>query len=256
MFSNSQPKFVWNEEQKRWIAIPANETKLAQWAATFSPAGWSRLLRKQRLLGKIAITEAKLQKIAKLANVQNHSEFGSRIYGLMLDAHRNDAARRGNTSENIKATLDRVIKHANSLTDALRAVDIGSGGEYPGSLLEGQLEKFHFQQQLILIPELIELLNSLAVAAANAKPKRKKRGRRPNWAFDNFVMGLLTAARQWGGHWSVHKLDGVYKGELLEALLILEPYLPPKFYPQKAELGRAIEHIRRKLNKNIAENPG
>ena len=62
--------------------------------------------------------------------------------------------------------------------------------------------------------------------------------------------------RQWGGHWSVHKIDKVYKGELLEALLIMEPHLPPKFYPQKAELGRAVEHIRRNLNKYIAKNPG
>jgi len=146
--------------------------------------------------------------------------------------------------------------HANSLTDALRAVDIGSRSEYPGDLLERQLEKFHFQQQLILIPELIEILNSLSTAASKAKPQKRKRGRRPNLAFDEFVRGLLMIVRQWGGHWSVHKIDKVYKGELLDALLIMEPHLPPKFYPQKAELGRAVEHIRRNLNKYIAKNPG
>jgi hypothetical protein len=256
MFSNVQPKFVWNAEQKRWTAIQANETKLARWAASFSPAGWNRLLRKQKLLGRPGITEAKLRKISELANVQNHFEFGRQIYGLILDAHRNDAASRGSTVENIKTSLNRVIRHANSLNDALRAIDIGSPGEYPGNLLERQLEKVHFQEQLILIPEFIELLDLLAAAASNAKPQKIKRGRGSNWAFDRFVMGLLMAVRQWRGHWSVHKIGKVYKGELLDALLILEPYLPPKFYPQKAALGRAVEHIRKKLNKIIAENPG
>jgi hypothetical protein len=156
MFSNVQPKFVWNAEQKRWTAIQANETKLARWAASFSPAGWNRLLRKQKLLGRPGITEAKLRKISELANVQNHFEFGRQIYGLILDAHRNDAASRGSTVENIKTSLNRVIRHANSLNDALRAIDIGSPGEYPGNLLERQLEKVHFQEQLILIPEPVE----------------------------------------------------------------------------------------------------
>jgi hypothetical protein len=246
------PKFVWNAEHKRWDAIAVDDSKLAQWAASFSLAGWSRMLRKQPAAPSLRITEQTLQKIAELAGVENGHEFGDHICGLMLDAHKNDARLNGSSAKTVKQKLETVIARAQALKETLRDIDVGGSAEYPGSLLEYQLEKTHFKGQSILLPELSELLDELIASASKAKPRKQQMGRRPaaggNPAFNGFIECLYMAARQRGGELPVYKdpKSAAYKGNLLSALEILKPYLPVGFYPP-GDLGRSVDHIIDKL---------
>ena len=69
MFSGSPPKFVWNAKHKQWDSIPAGESKLEQWEASFGPVVWSRLLRKRKLKLKFP-TEEELLGILKACQGQ------------------------------------------------------------------------------------------------------------------------------------------------------------------------------------------
>ena len=64
------------------------------------------------------------------------------------------------------------------------------------------------------------------------------------------------AARQRGGRrWTVYRANGngEWTGTLLQALEVLRPYLPRGFFPP-GELGRSVEHIKKKLNDHITKN--
>jgi hypothetical protein len=63
------------------------------------------------------------------------------------------------------------------------------------------------------------------------------------------------AVRMGGGSWTNYRArDGTWKGTLLEALGLLKKYLPEKFFPT-GELGRSVEHIRKKLADDIRRAP-
>jgi hypothetical protein len=258
MFSSSPPKFVWNAKHKRWDSFPAGESKLEQWEASLGPVVWSRLSR-TRLKLKFP-TEEELLRISKLAKVSDHSGFGQHICSVVIcDAHRNQASRRV-SNEKVRASLDKVRKRARLLENALREIDVEAPAEYAGLLLEYELGQVQFKEQLILFPEWTDLLDLLASAASSAEQRlNPKRGRKPaaggNFAFDTFVRQLLMAPRQWSRRWSLYRCpDGTYKGTLLEAIAILRPYLPDKLFPQNVNLGRSVQHIRKKLNDHIARN--
>jgi hypothetical protein len=258
MFSGSPPKFVWNAKHKRWDSFPAGESKLEQWEASLGPVVRSRLLRKRKLKLKFP-TEEELLRISRLANVSNHSEFGQQICSIILDAYWNHASRKV-SNEKVRASLDKVRERARLLKNASREIDVRAPAEYAGLLLEDELGKAQFKEQLILFPDWTDLLDLLASAACSAEQRlNPKRGRKPaaggNFAFDTFVHNLLMLARQYRGRWSLYRRsDRIYTGTLLEAISILEPYLPDKLFPQNVNLGRSVEHIRKKLNDHIARN--
>jgi hypothetical protein len=261
MFSGSPPKFVWNPKHKRWDSVPAGESKLEQWAASSSPDVWSRLSRKRKLTrNKLKFpSKEKLLRISSLAEVSDHSGFGQLIFSIILDAHWNHASRKV-SNEKVRASLDKVRRRARLLKKVLGEIDVGAPAEYAGLLLEGELGKVQFKERLILFPDWTDLLDLLASATSSAEQRlNPKRGRKAaaggNFAFDTFVRQLLMAAPQWGSRWSLNRRpDGTYEGTLLKAISILKPYLPDKLLPQNVNLGRSVEHIRKKLKDQIARN--
>jgi hypothetical protein len=145
--------------------------------------------------------------------------------------------------------LQTIAEKSSNLSRSLAAIDIGRGGsaEYAGYLLEMKLADSVSKQALVLIPEFVTLLEAASTAAGEAAlsvvPKHGPKGARGNAAFNPFIELLLGAARQKHGGWTLHKsVDGKWIGSLLEALKILEPYLPKGFFP-RAELGRSVKHI-------------
>jgi hypothetical protein len=155
----------------------------------------------------------------------------------------------------VKGALSSVAKQAAKLAATLRKMDIkiagGTGGsnQAAGTLLE--LELAETQEELI--PKYAELLDSLQAAATRraklSVSKRGPRGAGGNRAFDLFVEQLAIAAIVRGGRWSAYRLaNGKWKGPILEALHLLKPYLPHRFFPP-GELGRSVTHIQEKLEK-------
>ena len=110
---------------------------------------------------------------------------------------------------------------------------------------------------MVLLPRYIDLLDALSRAAQRAacKPMHVPKGAGGNWAFDNFINDLVMTARMLGGSWTNYRSrDDTWKGTLLEALRILEKYLPRDFFPP-GMLGRSVEHIRKKLADHIRRAP-
>jgi hypothetical protein len=157
----------------------------------------------------------------------------------------------------IRTTLDDISKKAQQLGADLKAIDVGSGGsaEHVGQLLEWELSRL-FNKRPMFLREYIAVLGKLNDAAKGGSSSVKtKRGQR-NLAFNQFVEGLLMAAEQRRGHWTIYRaVDQEWTGTLLEALTILQLYLPPQFFPE-GELGRSAEHVRSKLEKHITKNEG
>jgi hypothetical protein len=106
---------------------------------------------------------------------------------------------------------------------------------------------------MVLLPEYIDLLNALSNIAQRVAqgPMHLPKGAGGNPAFDRFIRNLLMGARMYGGSWTNYRSkDQTWKGTLLDALKILKKYLPPRFFPP-GELGRSVEHIKRKLWNHI-----
>jgi hypothetical protein len=199
-----------------------------------------------------------MQKLARLAKVDDFLIFHQHIRSLILDAHLNDSLFRDFSTTQTRTTLDEMSKKAQRLVADLKAIDVGSGGsaEHAGQLLEWELSKFPINKRPMFLPEYIAALGKLNDAAERGLSSiETKRGQR-NLAFNQFIEGLLMAAEQRRGHWTIYKAaDETWKGTLLEALAILQKYLPPRFFPS-AELGRSVEHVRSKLKKHITKNQG
>ncbi len=98
--------------------------------------------------------------------------------------------------------------------------------------------------------------DSFGVTTVRASERSVERSLR-EWflAINLFIDGLLMAAWQRDGRWTVYRSpNGKWSGTLLQALTILQQYLPPQFFPVGAELGRSVEHVRKKLKDYIAKN--
>jgi hypothetical protein len=121
-----------------------------------------------------------------------------------------------------------------------------------------ELAREAFKGQMILIPESLEfadLVNDAACRAAeHAKSKRGPKGAAGSPAFGPFIESLQMAAWQRRGDWTnFRSADGSWTGSFLQAVGILKPYLPVDFLP-RGDIGRAIEHVRKKLKDHIAKN--
>ena len=217
--------------------------------------------RRRKLLPKLKLSypnEHELQKLARLADVDDFTIFGQHIPSLILDAHLNDLSFRKYSTPQITEVLNNISSKAKQLGAALKAIDVGSNGsaEHAGQLLEWELSKFPFNKPPMFLPEHVAALGRLSDAAKRGSSSVKtKRGQR-NLAFNQFIEGLLMAAEQRGGRWTVYRsADQTWKGTLLEALTILQQYLPRQFFPD-GELGRSVDYARSKFEKHITKNQG
>jgi hypothetical protein len=193
-------------------------------------------------------SDSELQRLARLAGVDDEMKFGEHIRQILLDAHVNDSMLRTPSIPKVKTALESVSQKARALGAALRRLGVGTKGftERAGMLLEWEMN----HPPLVLIPDCIKFLDSLADSASRAarhgKSNRGPRGAGGNPAFNLFIESLLVAAWQRGGDWTIFRsADHTWTGSLLEAVTLLGRYLPDKFLPSGR--GRSIEHIRKKL---------
>jgi hypothetical protein len=115
-----------------------------------------------------------------------------------------------------------------------------------------------FKGQQMLIPACLEFLDRMKDAASKATPstksKRGPKGTTGTPAFGAFIESLQMAARQRGGDWTIYRAaDQSWTGSLLEAVMILKPYLPNNFLP-RSEVGRPVEYNKGKLMEHIRNN--
>jgi hypothetical protein len=204
-------------------------------------------------------TDDEQRHIARLAKVDH--PFHATINGIILDAHLADATYRTLSIPQVKVALNNVGNQAIQLAELLSALDIGRGSrgslQRAGVLIEAELFLEQMKARPILLPKYIDLLDGLSSAARRAaqKPMHPPKGAGGNPAFDRFIEDLLMAARSRGGTWTNYRPDGKeWKGTLLEALEVLKKYLPARFFPP-GELGRSVEHIRKKLKDHIKKAP-
>jgi hypothetical protein len=221
----------------------------------------SRWERKRALLPKLRLaypTEEDVLQLAGLAKIETdrQAHFGSPIRNIILDAHLNNDLYRDLSAVEVRRHLLSVRKKALDLKKALAAVDVGTKGsaESAGNLLEIGLTNSKLKE----LPDYQNALLELA-KAADAKiqvivSKRGPKGAGGNMAFDFFIQGLHMAALMFGGKWTISRsVDGSWKGTYLEALKILTPYLPRGLLPI-ADIGRSIEHVRKRLTDHITKN--
>jgi hypothetical protein len=249
------------EAKDRTEPVTMTDDRLALWNALVE----NRWSRKQKLLPNLRLTypsDDESRTIAELAEVNNAWRFARTIESNILDAHLNHNSFRTLSIPQVKGALKRVSSEANRFAQMLGKLDVGRGSrgseDYAGWLIELELA---FQQSqtnaMVLIPTYIDLLGAFSVAAQSAeqRPIRVPKGAGGNPAFDQFIEDLLMAARMLGGHWTNYRLrDGTWKGTLLATLGILKRYLPEEFFPP-GELGRSVEHIRKKLKDHIRRAP-
>jgi hypothetical protein len=216
-----------------------------------------RFDRRRKLLKNLKLKypgDDERRKLAELAKVRpDHlSIFGQHICSLILDAHLGHSAFEGLSKSKTKTSLDSVAHQAQQLSNLLKTIDVGSGGsaEYAGFLLEMELGKV----QPTLLPEYVALLGSLSGAAKRGGSFIKSRRGERNSAFSLLVEGLVMAARQDGGEWTLYRTARQeWNGTLLDALEALRQYLPRKFHPP-GQLGRAAYYAKSKLDQHITKN--
>ena len=198
--------------------------------------------------------------IAQLAGVRNTPAFAQGIRSIILDAYLCDQAFQTLSVSEVKKTINGVAEQANLLKKMLSQLDLGSGSR--GSLMEAgrriEVELYASQGGMMQLPEYIVLLDALKTSAQRAvsKPMSFPRGAGGNPAFDTFIEQLLMTARMHGGSWTNYRSkDERWTGTLLKALEILKKYLPARFFPP-GDLGCSVQHIREKLDKDIARSRG
>lgn len=204
--------------------------------------------------------DLEMEQIAKLAQVDDKLIFASHIRSIILDAHLDDALWRKLSIPKARDALHKVVTRARALASALHSLDVGAraSAELAGSLLEDEMGTSPLEGRLMLIPDCIRLLNWLSEAASKAamlaKSSRGPKGAGGNRAFDLFIQSLIVAAWQRRGSWTNYRsADGTWVGSLPEALNLLKPYLPHGFFPA-GELGRSVEHVRKKFKDYITKN--
>jgi hypothetical protein len=232
------------------------------WNAFFQ----NRWDRRRKLLPSLKLTypsDNELRSIAQLAKVRDTFAFDDSIKSVILDAHLNDQVFRTLSIPKVREAISAVAKQAKLLRKFLTQLDVGSGSK--GSLMQAGLSievELYFLSNLTVgrimqLPEYIVVLDALNTAAERAlsKPIYPPRGAGGNPAFDKFIEQLLMTARMHGGSWTNYRsAAGSWEGTLLQALEILDKYLPkPRFFPL-GELGRAVQHIRERLNQRIARS--
>lgn len=221
----------------------------------------SRWERKRALLPKLKLkypNEAELFQLAHLAKIKGdrQTDFVNPIRNIILDAHLNNDLYRNLSAVEVRRYLLSVRNKARDLEKALVAVDVGSKGsaESAGNLLEIELTKSKLKELPHYQNALFELTKAADAMIQQIGSKRGPKGAGGNLAFDLFIEGLHMAALMFGGNWTnFRSVDGEWKGTFLEALNILKPYLPQGMLPS-ADMGRSIEHIRKRLKDHVAKN--
>ncbi len=217
--------------------------------------------RKRKLLPRLRLrypNDAELQRLAELANVDadSLSIFCEHIRSLILDAHLSDASLQGLSKPRVKSFLTNVASQAQQLSDHLRAIDVDGRGsaDHAGFLLEMELGKIQFNNNSILLPDYVTILDNLSAAARRGASSIKSKHGQRNLAFNQFIEALWLIAWQYRGHWTLYRsAQKTWKGTILEALKILQGYLPPHFFPGGV-LGRSVEYAISKLKKHITKN--
>jgi hypothetical protein len=158
---------------------------------------------------------------------------------------------------NLEETLNKVTERCGELRKALAAIDVGTGGsaERAGFLFEMEVGGDSSEGQQTDCLKFLDRVKDAAIRARErAQSKRGPKGTTGSPAFGPFIEALQMAARQRRGDWTIYRsADQSWTGSLLEAVMILKPHLPKNFLP-RGEVGRAIEHIRKKLTDHITKN--
>jgi hypothetical protein len=244
------------------VGTPEAEAKVERILNALAENRWNR---KRKLLPNLKLTypsDDESRQIAELAGINYSSWFAHHIHGIILDAHLSHQSFSKLSIPQVKKALKSVAIQADRLGSKLRKLDVGrearGSEDYAGRLIETELAFQQFEiGEMVLLPQYIDLLDELSRAAQRAacKPMHVPKGAGGNWAVDNFINDLVMTARMLGGSWTNYKSrDDTWKGTLLEALGILEKYLPRNFFPT-GELGRSVEHIRTKLADHIRRAP-
>jgi hypothetical protein len=232
----------------------------ARWNALYK----SRWERRRKLLPKLKLkypNDDEQACFAQLAGVVNIPAFAQDVRSMILDAHLSNQQFQTLSVSEVRKTINQVAEQAEQLKKMLTELDLGSGSE--GSFMEAghliEAELYVSGGDMKQLPEYMVLLEALNIAAQRAvdKPISFPRGAGGNPAFDLFIEQFLITTRMHGGRWTNYRSkDQSWTGTLLEALEILRGYLPqPGFFPP-GDLGRSVEHIRKKLDEHIARSPG
>jgi len=214
--------------------------------------------RKRKLLKKLQLrypNDDELSQLAALAKIESDKSaaFSEYIRSIILDAHLNDRSLRGLSTPKVRRILNEIARKAQQLRTELQGSDVDSGGsaEHAGFLLEMELSKLKFKRSLFLLPEYVVVLGQLSDAAKAATSSL--RSKRAPKAFDAFVDQLIINTWTVRGKWTVYQSGNTWRGTLVEALAILQKYLPPEFLPP-GELGRSVQYIRNKLKDHITKH--
>jgi hypothetical protein len=223
----------------------------------WGPFAENRFERKRKLLPTLKLkypTNDEISQLAKLMKVSDASRLSGTIRSVILDAHLNHKAFQGLSKPEVRKACKNVTREAAQLKETLSELDVGRGArgslDEAGFLIEWELFRRH---SLLLLPEYIELLDALSVAAQQAANREiySPRGAGGNPAFDMFIQRLLMTVRLHAGRRSdlkvYRKVDGEWGGSLMDALRLLEEYLPPGFVAN----GRSVEHIKKKFMHTI-----
>jgi hypothetical protein len=199
--------------------------------------------------------------IAQLAGIKNTPRFTEGVRSIILDAHLSNLDLQTLSVSDVKKIINNVAERAEQLKKILAQLDVGSGSEgshsEAGHLLEREL--FASRSPIMQLPEYIVLLDALTTAANRSASKRISypRGAGGNPAFDMCIEQLVIVARMHGGSWTNYRSEAqIWTGTLLKGLELLKKYLPqPNFFPP-GDLGRSVEHIRKKLQEHISRFQG
>jgi hypothetical protein len=237
-----------------------SEDSEARWNAFYK----NRWERRRKLLPKLKLKypdDDEQGCIARLVGVKNTSAFAQDVRSMILDAHLSDQAFQTLSVSEVRKIINQAAEQAEQLKKILTELDVGSGSE--GSFMEAghliEAELYMSGGDMKQLPEYMVLLEALNTAAQRAvdKPISFPRGAGGNPAFDMFIEQLLITTRMHGGRWTNYRSkDQSWTGTLLKGLEILKRYLPQSGFLPPGDLGRSVEHIRKKLDEHIARSRG
>ena len=236
-----------------------------RWKAFFE----GRWKRRRQLLPNLALNYPdanEMQRIAQLAEVRDTSAFAHSIKSIILDAHLNHQVFRTLSIPKVRKAINAVAKKTKELREQLWELviqlDVGSASKgslmKAGFLIEAELYTLRSLMPggMVQLPEYVALLDVLNTCAQRAAGRSisSPRGAGGNPAFDMFIEQLLMAAWRNGGKWTNYRSkEGPWTGTLLGVVEILRKYLPQGQFIPVGELGRAVDYIKDKLERHIAQ---
>jgi hypothetical protein len=155
---------------------------------------------------------------------------------------------------NVRRSLQRVAEAAKALEAELLDLDKADPEKSAAQVLFwASLAEFDLDEET-LIEDYLEHARRMVAAAENSVEKvgayYQVKGRSPRRHYDRFVYSLLTAALLAGGALRFSTADKIlWKGDLIEALGVLRPFLRRNFFGPKpiGTLGRSFQEIRERV---------